>query len=53
MVTVPPLTAPALAGTGPVQEAGVAAWAALIETSNDALSATAPVIARPFFLRFI
>ena len=52
MVTVPPFVAPALAGTGPFQEAG-AACAELIETSNDALSATAPVIARPFFFRFI
>jgi len=42
-----------LAGTGPFQEAGVAASAEDVVTITEALSANALVIARPFFFRFI
>ena len=53
IVTVPPFTAPGLAGTGPIQDAGVAAEAGLTNATPVMLSTSTPVAAIALRFRFI
>ena len=52
-MTVPPFTAPACAGTGPFQEAGVAAEAGLMKVTAVAVSASTPTAAITLLFSFI